>query len=76
MLKASQIATMINEIWDGVERSKAGSIFLKDKKGNLWKDDKGAIRLQHVPYQTFLSILNNSFPKQFYTDGKIKVKEE
>lgn len=35
MLKASQIATIINECKDGVERSCAGEMFQKDKEGKI-----------------------------------------
>ena len=55
MLKSSQIAALINEIFDGVERSKCGDIV---KIG-----DNGKPELQSLAYNTYMTVLNNMLPK-------------
>lgn len=56
-MKSSQIAALINEIRDGVERSSIGKIYMDEK------DKDGFQRMNNLAYQTYLSILNSSFQK-------------
>ena len=60
-MKSHEIAALINEIYEGVERSKVGSI--------TGKDDLGKTTINHIPYNTFLTVLSSLTPKNL--DGKI-----
>ena len=68
-IKASQIATIINEIYDGVERSRCGKILRYEAKEGEWlKDPDGHYIcgiLNQIPYQTFLVLVQNIVPKRF-----------
>lgn len=64
-MNSSQIATLINDIYDGVERSKVG---------NITGIVEGKNVINHVPYQTFLALLHSLFPKTML--GEIKMKED
>ena len=70
MLKSSQIASIINEIYDGVERSKVG-IICKEK---IEEDGTKKLEVGHIPFQTYLTILAALFPKNFF--GDMKMTEE
>lgn len=71
MLKASQIATLINEIYDGVERSNLGRIIEECAPSEKFPDGK---RVNQIPCQTFLSLLNNLVPKDFGMNFKEDLK--
>ena len=63
MIKASQVSTLINEIYDGVERSKVGPIVIKD--------DKGEEHNKTLACQTYFQILEHVFPKNFNIDQNV-----
>lgn len=56
-MKSSEIALILNEIYDGVERSKLGKIYMDEK------DDKGYPKMNTLSYQSYISVLNSVFPK-------------
>lgn len=66
MILESQISAMINRVYDGVERSKLGPIQSKNEQGQNV--------LNHIPFQTYLTILNNLTPKNI--EGKMGFSEE
>jgi len=61
---ASQISQMINEVWDGVERSKVGKITIQEGEKEAFST---------LAYQTFLSVLSSVTPKNM--QGSIKLDE-
>jgi hypothetical protein len=73
ILNSSQIAKVLNEIYDGVERSKLGGIvvdnFSTDPQGNVGKI------LNQLPYQTFLILVQNIIPKRFDSITEFKMEE-
>ena len=84
-IKSFYIAKIINEVYEGVERSVVGSIYNKDSDGNIIRDSEGYPRLNNIPYQTYLSVLNSVFPKNMiaymnvignFEEGENKVKIE
>lgn len=56
MLKSSQIAAIINEVYDGVERSKCGPIIHR-------KDEKGDPVYHNLSWQTYIHVLEAILPK-------------
>lgn len=70
-LKSFTIAKIINEVYEGVERSVVGSIYSKDPEGNIIIDSGGYPRLNSIPYQTYLSVLNSVFPKNINADMEV-----
>ena len=62
MIKASQIAAIINEALDGVERSKLGKIEIKNEEGKN--------TIAHLPFQTYLKVLDSILPKNIGMDIK------
>ena len=56
MIMASQISTIINEVLDGVERSRLGNIVGP-------KNEKGEMVINHLPYQTYLKVLDSVLPR-------------
>ena len=69
-MNASQIAFIINDCWEGVERSKAGPILLADKEGNIVKDQFGLPVYSLMAFQVFMNVLSCYFPKNFTTELK------
>jgi hypothetical protein len=65
-VRAAQIATLINEVYDGVERSRLGPIEFENEDGS-----KG---LNNLAYHSFLTILSSVTPKNF--SGVMDVKED
>lgn len=70
MLNSSQIATLINEVYNGVERSKVGDILQKNEDGSLQLNKDGIGVVNTIPMQTYLAILNAVTPKDFVTTVK------
>ena len=66
MLKAHEIAIILNELYEGVERSKCGKI--------ISTNEIGKPEIQTVAYNTFLYLVSNIFPKQL--DMKIPKDEK
>ncbi len=60
MLKASQISILINEIYDGVERSNLGKITEKVDVSDKFPE---GIKIHMLPMNAFLSCLNSLVPK-------------
>lgn len=62
------IAQTINDVYDGVNRSKIGPI-------EFVKED-GSKALNNIPYQAFLQILANCIPKQMEgtIDGSVETR--
>lgn len=56
-MKATEIALMINEIKDGVNRSSIGPIYMNTL------DIDGNPKMSQLAYQTYLCILNSACPK-------------
>ena len=73
MLNASQISTIINEVWDGVERSKLGDIYKKDEKGGYVTNAEGCYFVNNIPLQTFQNVLSSVVPKD--VSGEMKVSD-
>ena len=69
MLNASQISTIINEVYDGVERSKVGKIMEECEVSERYPDGK---KLNNIPFQTYLSILTSLVPKDMTAEMKLK----
>lgn len=63
-MNASQIATFINEVYAGVERSKLGPI--------TDKNDAGVKIINTLPSNVFVALINSLSPKNISTT----VKEE
>ena len=70
-MKASQISTLINEIWDGVERSKVGKIIEEVPISKEFPEGK---KIHVLPMNTFLYLLNSLTPKSF--DGMMGIREK
>lgn len=64
-IKPAEIAQLINDVYDGVERSKVGPIVLID--GNRQSV------IQNVAFQTYLAILNSVAPKNVINSVKDKL---
>jgi len=62
MKNASQIATIINEIYDGVERSKVGKIAEKVTQQQGYPDGN---KLNTLAMNTFMNVLSSLMPKEF-----------
>lgn len=62
---SSQVAYIINECIDGVEKSNVGGLFLKDMDGNIIKDGNGAPVCSILGYNTFITVLQCYTPKNF-----------
>ena len=60
-MKSLEIACLINDIYDAVERSKAGPI--------MNKGEDGKSQICHVGYNTYLTLLGSLTPHSF------KIKE-
>ena len=73
MIKASQISTIINEIYDGVERSRVGKIISDCEVSDKFPDGK---KINHIPLQTYLEFLRNSLPKNIVQDLNINEEEK
>lgn len=56
---SQQIAFIINECLEGVEKSNIGSIYVKDHEGNIKRDSMGIPLCQMVNTQVFLTVLNH-----------------
>ena len=59
-----KLAQIINDVWDGVEKSKLGAFYHYDDEGKLKKDANGFPFINTVSYQTFLTILGQVIPKE------------
>lgn len=70
-MRASQISTLINEIYAGVERSNLGKIIDDVVISEKYPEGK---RINHLPYQTFLAILQAIVPKNI--SGSVSVGEK
>ena len=71
MLNSSQIAVLINEIYDGVERSKLGEIISKREVSEKYPE---GYCINHIPYTTFIAVINSLMPKDII--GTMKTLEE
>ncbi len=67
-MKAAQISTLINEIYDGVERSKVGNIVEEVPISGQYPDGK---KINPVAFNTYLGILNSLTPKNIHGDMKV-----
>ncbi len=67
-MNAAQIAFVINECFEGVERSKIGDVFVKDAEGKVLRDNYGSPIFTTMGSQTFLTVLGCYFPKNYITD--------
>ena len=68
-MTSQEISKLIDEVWNGVENSKAGRII-------EIKEDKET--LHHVPFQTFVTLLSSLCPKGQVTveaSGGMELKE-
>ena len=59
----SQITTLINTIYEGVNRSSVGPIYLHDEDGKLKLDNMGNPALNSIAYQTYLYLISSMAPK-------------
>lgn len=74
-IKSSEIARIINEAYDGVEKSKIGQINVRDEKGNIkLHGDHNTPIMNTVAANTFLSVLNNILPKDI--GARMEIKDE
>ena len=68
-MNASQIAFIINDCLEGVERSKIGSVFVLDEQGAIKKDMHGNPYVNTLAVSTFMNVLSCYFPKNFKMEG-------
>lgn len=61
---SAMLAQIINDVWDGVDRSKVGVFYHHDDDGNLRKDANGFPYINTVAFQTFLTVLAQVIPKE------------
>lgn len=72
-MKSHEIQKIINEAFEGVEKSKIGNIFVRNKDGNIELHEGRSPICNTLAMQTFLTILNNVIPKPMI--GDISMKE-
>lgn len=72
-MNTAQIALIINDCLDGVERSKVGEVFIKDENGNIRRDQFGSPICSIVAFNVFMTVLGCYFPKNFTTEFKTDV---
>lgn len=65
MINPKEITDLINQVYDIVESSKVGKI--------ITRDDINREIVHHLPFQTFLTVLNSFLPKDI--TGKFQVDE-
>lgn len=70
MLNSSQLARHIDEIYDGVEKSKLGKIVETIAPTQQFPDGK---KVNTLPFQTFLTAVSSLLPKE--VSGDMKVQE-
>ena len=71
-LDSSQMAYIINQCLEAVEKSNLGGIYFKDSEGNIIKTPEGVPICIQAHLSTFLTILQNYFPKNFDSETIIK----
>ncbi len=67
MLKASQISQIINEVWDGIERSKVGPIIHKEN---------GQFIIHNVAFDTYKMVLESVLPKNLSMNQDVTVGDK
>jgi hypothetical protein len=72
-MNSSQIAFIINDCLEGVEKSKMGPVFVQNPDGSQAKDSYGNPLLSQVGFQVFMNVLGCYFPKNFTTEFKSDV---
>lgn len=70
-MNAAQIAFIINDCLEGVERSKCGPVFLKDINGNPITDINGFQVYSAAGFNVFMNVLSCYFPKNFNMEGPL-----
>lgn len=68
-MNAAQIAFIINDCLDGVERSKAGPVFLRQPDGTPVLDVHGLQVYSAAGFNVFMNVLSCYFPKNFNMEG-------
>lgn len=71
-MNSVQIAQLINDVYEGVERSKLGSMWEKNEDDSLKLNKDGFPMLRNLPYNTYIALINSLAPKTMTADMKIK----
>lgn len=67
-MRAAEIAFIINDCLEGVERSNVGGVFIKDADGKVTKDAYGSPIYSQAGFQVFMNVLSCYFPKNYVTE--------
>lgn len=67
-MNPAKLALLINDTFDAVERSKVGSIYIKDDKGNIVKSPEGGAWCNVAAMQVFQAVLSAQIIKGKYED--------
>lgn len=67
-MKSFEISKIINEIYEGVERSIVGDICVKDENGQNKKGPDGGLLINHLSFNVFLAALSCLLPKNISGD--------
>ena len=71
-MKASQITSMINEIYDGVERSTVGKIIEDVEISEKFPEGK---KINSLSYNVFMSLVNSLSPKTVDCNANMNIEE-